>query len=142
MGFFQSLKDDLSEAVNELMEEENAAALKQDTEADTEAGEDIDIDEMLKNIESEMSGFVEDTVKEDEKKAAPSSVDEAEEAVMAALMAEMASLDRKADTEEEEKKEETAEADAKEPEEFTAGTDAEAEAEADELLKCARKTDM
>ena len=64
MGFFQSLKDDLSEAVNELMEEENAAAQRKDEEPELIGGEDIDINEMLKNIEDEMSGFVDDTVKE------------------------------------------------------------------------------
>lgn len=132
MGFFQSLKDDLSEAVNELMEEENAAALKKDEEPEMIGGEDIDINEMLKNIEDEMSGFVEETVKEEEKKSAPSSVDEAEEAVMAALMAEMASLDKKTV---EEPAEEEEPGTAEETLETEETEEKDADAEADELLK-------
>ncbi|MCR4584477.1 MAG: polymer-forming cytoskeletal protein [Lachnospiraceae bacterium] len=131
MGFFQSLKDDLSEAVNELMEEENAAAEKGMEEPDDGLPADMDINEMLKSIEDEMSGFVEETVKEEEKKTAPSTVDEAEEAVMAALKAEMASLDKKADREEEPaavNAEQEIEAELKEE-------DISADAEADELLK-------
>lgn len=47
MGFFSDLKDDLSQAVNELMPDEEAEGAQNTQDADT-----LSLDEMLKNIDS------------------------------------------------------------------------------------------
>lgn len=53
MGFFSDLKDDLSQAVNELLPEEEVRAEAELQEADKEAEEDkVDLEAMLENVES------------------------------------------------------------------------------------------
>lgn len=78
MGFFSDLKDDLSQAVNELLpeEEQNTAEENPDENA-------ISLDEMLQNIDAvELS--------EMEEKAAEATVEEADEDdVIAAIMEEL-----------------------------------------------------
>ena len=57
MGFFSDLKEDLSQAVNELMPEENldqaaAGELKEQPVENTDAKDNAALEEMLKNLDS------------------------------------------------------------------------------------------
>ena len=57
MGFFSDLKEDLSQAVNELMPEENldqatAGELKEQPVENTDAKDNVALEEMLKNLDS------------------------------------------------------------------------------------------
>lgn len=70
MGFFSDLKDDLSQAVNELIPEEEMA--KEETSAVQDNGFHADLSEMLDNVEEEP---VAQLPEEEELYVAPSSVE-------------------------------------------------------------------
>lgn len=59
MGFFSDLKDDLSQAVNEMMPEENGTTEVEDTLPD------VDLSSMLDKMEAELSEEVTETVQEE-----------------------------------------------------------------------------
>lgn len=81
MGFFSDLKEDLSQAVNELMPEDEQIK----TEDKPKAEEGLSLDEMLKNIdEFQLSDGVEDEIQQEPAAEQP-AVKEEESAVSEAL---------------------------------------------------------
>lgn len=104
MGFFSDLKEDLSQAVNELMPGE---------EPETVQGEDmVSLDEMLKNIDSiqipaeENADQVEDTVDSDSEGETAEAVEAEEEAQEDALAEEPVAEEEKTEADAEEAEEE------------------------------------